>query len=199
MSTKRQTKPFSTTTTIHNLFLVRKHVTVCIIATVVVQLCSNISVLANSQPSSLIGDEPVQPPQPAPVLPPQPVPRARPPPRRRPRPAPGGAGEGLLCLGSDLAINRKFKDEKYMKEQLDCALSKGPCDETGKMIKRLAPDVLKGHCPRPCNICTRRQIKRVMAMVQRKYPREFSEMLRSFSYKTIRFEREKKLNTIFML
>ena len=188
MCTIRQIKPFSTTT-INNLFSVRKQVTVCILATVIVQLCSNISVLANSQPLSLIGEEPVQPQQPVSALPPRQLgPRARPQPRRRPKPRPGNLKfpdiGSVACLGSDIAVNQKFKDEQYMKQQLDCVLEKGPCDDTGRMIKRLAPDVLKGHCPSPCTICTRRQIKRVMAEVQRRFPRQFSEMLRSFSQRS---------------
>jgi hypothetical protein len=162
---------------------------VCIIATVIIQLfCVNSPVLANSQPLSLIGDEPIQSQKPgAPVAAQPPAPRARPQPRRpgfkRPprRPGLSGSLENIACLGSDWGVNQQLKDEKYIKQQLDCVLDKGPCDDKGRMIKRLAPDVLKGHCPHPCNICTRRQIKRVMAEVQRRFPRQFSEMLRSFS------------------
>jgi hypothetical protein len=175
------------------MFSVRKQVTVCILATVSVQLCCIIPVLANSRPLSLIGEEPVQPQQPVSALPPRPLggplaPRARPQPRRRPKPRPSRpilpGFQDTLCVGSDFITNRKLKDEKYMRQQLDCALERGPCDDTGKMIKRLAPDVLKGHCPSPCTMCTRRQIKRVMAEVQKKFPREFSEMLRSFSQRS---------------
>ena len=168
------------------MFSVRNQITVCIIATVIIQFfCVNSPVLANSQPLSLIGDESVQSQQP--VAPQPPAPRARPLPRRpgrkRPHRRPGLSGglENIACLGSDIGVNQQLKDEKYIKQQLDCVLDKGPCDDKGKMIKRLAPDVLKGHCPHPCNICTRRQIKRVMAEVSRRFPRRFSEMLRSFS------------------
>ena len=185
----RKIKPLSTTTTIHNMFFVRNQVTVCILATVIIQLfCVNSPVLANSEPLSLIGEEPLQSPQQgAPVVAQPPAPRARPQPKRpgfkRPprRPGLGGRLESIACIGSDWGVNQQLKDEKYIRQQLDCVLDKGPCDDKGKMIKRLAPDVLKGHCPHPCNICTRRQIKRVMAEVQRRFPRQFSEMLRSFS------------------
>ena len=158
-------------------------VTGCIMATLIINLiCVNTPVLANSDPLSLIGDKPTPPQQP--LSDSRPRPRARPLPRRRPnrpkRPSFPGI-EDVACLGSDIAVNQKFKDEKYMKAQLNCVLNKGPCDDTGRMIKRLAPDVLKGNCPNPCNVCTRRQIKRVMAEVQRRFPRQFSEMLRSFS------------------
>jgi len=184
----RQIKPLSTST-IHNMFSVRNQVTVCILATVIIQLfCVNLPVLANSEPLSLIGEEPLESQQQgAPVAAQPPAPRARPQPKRpgfkRParRPGLGGRLESIACIGSDWGVNQQLKDEKYIRQQLDCVLDKGPCDDKGKMIKRLAPDVLKGHCPHPCNICTRRQIKRVMAEVQRRFPRQFSEMLRSFS------------------
>merc|ERR1711944_18458 len=168
----RKIKPLSTTTTIHNMFFVRNQVTVCILATVIIQLfCVNSPVLANSQPLSLIGDQPEQPVSPVPGQPP--APRARPQPRRPNHKRPPRRGPGLpsfqdvACLGSDIGVNQKLKDENYMKQQLDCVLDKGPCDKNGQMIKRLAPDVLKGHCPNPCNICTRRQIKRVMASTKK--------------------------------
>ena len=182
----RKIKPLSTTTTIHNMMLVRNRVTVCILATVIIQLfCVNSPVLANSQPLSLIGDQPEQPVSPVPGLPP--APRARPQPRRPalkrpPRRRPGLPSlQDVACLGSDIGVNQKLKNEEYINQQLDCVLDKGPCDKNGQMIKRLAPDVLKGHCPNPCNVCTKRQIKRVMAEVSRRFPRKFSEMLRSFS------------------
>ena len=181
----RQIKPLSIT--IHNMFSVRNQVTVCIIATVIIQFfCVNSPVLANSEPLSLIGEEPLQSQKPGAPAPP-PAPRARPQPKRpgfkRPqrRPGLGGRLESIACIGSDWGVNQQLKDQKYIRQQLDCVLDKGPCDDKGKMIKRLAPDVLKGHCPHPCNICTRRQIKRVMAEVQRRFPGQFSEMLRSFS------------------
>merc|ERR1712141_91697 len=140
---------------------VHKQVTVYIVATAVIIhiFCVIIPASANSEPLSLVGEEPAQ--QPLESQPePNPVPdrpsRARPIPRRRPS-RPGLRLPGIkdvACLGSDIAVNRKFKDEKYMRQQLDCV-------------------VLKGHCPTPCTICTRRQIKRVMGEVQRKFPRQF--------------------------
>lgn len=181
----RQTKPFSTTT-IHNMFSVRK-ITVYTIATVIA-LCSNISVHANSEPLSLIGDEPVQPQQPVAPPPPTPVLRSRPQSRRRPRPRPRPPGNPackgvtcLVCKGSDMALDIKFQNKQYVRQQLDCVLNKGECDKTGQMIKRLAPEVLRGLCPRPCNMCTQHSIKRIMAKVSKDYPAEWGEMLRTMS------------------
>ena len=178
----KQTKPFSTST-IQNMFSVRK-ITVYAIATMFA-LCLNSSVHANSRPLSLIGDEPVQPQQPVAPPPPPPVLRSRPQSRRRPRPRPGPpACKGatcLLCKGHDMAVDLKFKNKQYVQQQLDCVLNRGECDETGQMVKRLAPEVLRGLCPSPCNMCTQRQIKRIMAVVSREYPEQWSEMLRTFS------------------
>ena len=41
----------------------------------------------------------------------------------------------------------------------------------------LAPEVLAGRCPRPCNECTRAQIQKVMTELSQKFPREFQEMI----------------------
>lgn len=193
-SRTRLTKPLSstistTTTTINNMYSVR-NITVCTIATVLVFCSNRHSVHANSLPLSLIeGGESTPIPsaispqqQQQPALPPRrPVPR-QPRSGRRPRPRPGRPliPESLLCKGSDVTVDIKLKDKRYVQKQLDCVLNKGPCDKTGLMIKRLAPDVMRGLCPKPCNVCTERQIKRMMATVSRNYPQEWSEMLRSF-------------------
>ena len=200
-SRTRLTKPLSsnisttTTTTINNMFSVR-NITVCAVATVLV-FCSNIhSLHANRLRLSLIEGGESATPIPS-AIPPQQqqqpaLPRRRPAPRpsrpggRRPRPRPGRPliPESILCKGSDLTVDIKLKDKGYVQHQLNCVLDKGPCDKTGLMIKRLAPDVMRGLCPKPCNVCTERQIKRMMATVSRNYPQEWSEMLRSFRRKS---------------
>ena len=45
----------------------------------------------------------------------------------------------------------------------------------------LAPEVLAGRCPRPCNECTKTQIKRVMAELSQRFPRRFQEMMRQLA------------------
>ena len=41
----------------------------------------------------------------------------------------------------------------------------------------LAPEVLAGRCPPPCNRCTREQIQKVMSQLSQRFPREFQEMM----------------------
>lgn len=41
----------------------------------------------------------------------------------------------------------------------------------------LAPEVLAGRCPHPCNECIKKQIRKVMAELSQRYPREFQEMM----------------------
>lgn len=106
------------------------------------------------------------------------------PPRRRPPPQKSGgilASVGLDCLADKFTANIKLKDKVFMRNQINCMLNKGPCDDTGKTIKRIAPDVLRGGCPPPCDECKRQQIRKAMGVIQREYPREFNEIMRGFN------------------
>jgi len=93
----------------------------------------------------------------------------------------GGVGDRLTCTGSNFLTEAKLRDEAFIKFQLDCAMNVGPCDEIGEKIKILAPEVLAGRCPRPCNECTKTQIKRVMAELSQRFPRRFQEMMRQLA------------------
>merc|ERR1712051_1100210 len=93
----------------------------------------------------------------------------------------GGVGERLSCTGTNILTEAKLRDEAFIKFQLDCAMNVGPCDEIGEKIKILAPEVLAGRCPRPCNECTKTQIKRVMAELSQRFPRRFQEMMRQLA------------------
>ena len=44
----------------------------------------------------------------------------------------------------------------------------------------MAPDVLRGLCPRPCDKCKRRKIRKAMALISRKYPLEWNEITRQY-------------------
>jgi len=90
---------------------------------------------------------------------------------------------GVACTGSNIITDAKLRDEAFIKFQLDCAMNVGPCDEIGEKIKILAPEVLAGRCPRPCNECTKTQIKRVMAQLSQRFPRRFQEMMRQLAPK----------------
>jgi len=93
----------------------------------------------------------------------------------------GGVGDRLSCTGTNILTEAKLRDEAFIKFQLDCAMNVGPCDEIGEKIKILAPEVLAGRCPRPCNECTKTQIKRVMAELSQRFPRRFQEMMRQLA------------------
>jgi len=119
-----------------------------------------------------------------------------PPPLRRgpppPRPAPAKKDTGILgtiseglgnilnpvsCAATNVITDNQLKDEKFIRSQMNCAKGTGPCDQIGKQIKILAPEVLAGRCPHPCNECIKKQIRKVMAELSQRYPREFQEMM----------------------
>ncbi len=44
----------------------------------------------------------------------------------------------------------------------------------------MAPDIIRGGCPRPCDPCIKQQIQKVMSTVSRKYPRQWQQMIQRF-------------------
>ena len=44
----------------------------------------------------------------------------------------------------------------------------------------MAPDIIRGGCPRPCDPCIKTQIQKVMSTVSRKYPRQWQQMIQRF-------------------
>jgi len=118
--------------------------------------------------------------------PPRPALRPRrppPPPPRRPPPKGGlldgikNLGQTVKCKAVDVASDVRLQDENFVRQQLDCVLGEGPCDELGGTIKRMAPDILRGICPPPCDECKKKQIQKVMSTIARKYPKEWSQMV----------------------
>merc|ERR1712117_287968 len=89
----------------------------------------------------------------------------------------GGVVKGAQCAASNFITDEKLKDEKFIRFQMDCALDLVQCDDIGKKIKILAPEVLAGRCPPPCNECTRKQIRKVMTELSQRYPGRFQEMI----------------------
>merc|ERR1711881_74545 len=85
----------------------------------------------------------------------------------------GGVVKGAQCAASNFITDEKLKDEKFIRFQMDCALDLVQCDDIGKKIKILAPEVLAGRCPPPCNECTRKQIRKVMTELSQRYPGRF--------------------------
>lgn len=114
------------------------------------------------------------------------------PPRPRPRPENNGGvlgsitaglsnlGGNIKCAAEDIGADVRLNDEAFMQTQLNCVLDKGPCDELGASVKRLAPDIMRGICPHPCDDCKRGKIQKVMSTIARKYPKQWNEMVREF-------------------
>ena len=48
------------------------------------------------------------------------------------------------------------------------------------LVAGMAPDVLRGLCPRPCDVCKKNQIRRAMAVISREYPLEWSQITRQY-------------------
>ena len=42
---------------------------------------------------------------------------------------------GVTCAATNLIADEKLKDENFIRSQMDCAMSRGPCDEVGRKIK----------------------------------------------------------------
>merc|ERR1712007_187139 len=95
----------------------------------------------------------------------------------------GGSVLGSLvgdvkCQATEFSSNLKLQDDNFVRQQLQCILNQGPCDKIGNTFKRMAPEVLRGRCPPPCDKCMKKQIQKAMSVISRKYPREWTEMLK---------------------
>lgn len=88
-----------------------------------------------------------------------------------------GVANGVSCAATNLITDDKLSDDDFIRFQMDCASNRGPCDDIGRQIKILAPEVLAGRCPAPCNPCIKKQIRKVMSQLSQKYPRRFQEMM----------------------
>ena len=51
-------------------------------------------------------------------------------------------------------------------------------------ISGLAPDIMRGICPHPCDDCKRGKIQKVMSTIAKKYPKQWNEMVREFGRRT---------------
>merc|ERR1719367_1031709 len=63
----------------------------------------------------------------------------------------GGSVLGSLvgdvkCQATEFSSNLKLQDDNFVRQQLQCVLNQGPCDNIGNTFKRVAPDVLRGRC-----------------------------------------------------
>ena len=46
-----------------------------------------------------------------------------------------GLGDRLKCAAEDLYAEQQLGDKQYIRQQLDCVLSRGPCDDSGALIR----------------------------------------------------------------
>ncbi|CAH1373931.1 ejaculatory bulb-specific protein 3-like isoform X1 [Tenebrio molitor] len=81
---------------------------------------------------------------------------------------------------ADEAIDATLNDKRYLLRQLKCALGEAPCDPVGRRLKSLAPLVLRGSCPQ-CTPQEKRQIQKVLAYVQKNYPKEWNKILQQYA------------------
>jgi len=92
----------------------------------------------------------------------------------------GGAVQGVQdtfsCGAENLIAESKLNDEEFILSQMRCLQGVQECDDTGRKIRVLAPEVLQKRCP-GCKPCTQKQIQRVMSEVQQRYPEEWYKAL----------------------
>ncbi|XP_044258879.1 ejaculatory bulb-specific protein 3-like [Tribolium madens] len=81
---------------------------------------------------------------------------------------------------SDAAIESTLNDRRYLLRQLKCATGEAPCDPVGRRLKSLAPLVLRGSCPQ-CTPQEMKQIQKVLAFVQKNYPKEWNKLLHQYA------------------
>jgi len=79
-----------------------------------------------------------------------------------------------------LIADNALNDEGFVRAQLSC-LKGGKCDEIGRKIKRIAPEILRDRCPPPCNECNKKQFRKIMSTLARKYPRELQQIMKSLN------------------
>ena len=44
-------------------------------------------------------------------------------------------GSKIQCAAEDLYADNQLRDRRYIRQQLDCVLGKGPCDDNGNLIR----------------------------------------------------------------
>ena len=44
-------------------------------------------------------------------------------------------GGKIKCAAEDLYADQQLADKQYIRQQLDCVFSRGPCDENGNLIR----------------------------------------------------------------
>merc|ERR1711860_88774 len=94
---------------------------------------------------------------------------------------PRGLIPSLPCP-EDLVVDAKLKDKRFADSVVRCLSDEGPCEtDLAIQLKRVAPDIMRGVCPRPCSRCTRKQVSKAILFMQRNYPAQFSKLTHRFT------------------
>ena len=78
-----------------------------------------------------------------------------------------------LPCQQELVLVPKLGNPQFMKRQIACMLDQRPCDDLGKGAKRIGPDAVTGHCVGPCDKCTKKSIRKVIA---NEYPDAWNQL-----------------------
>ena len=46
-----------------------------------------------------------------------------------------GLGSQIKCAAEDLYAEQQLSDKRYIRQQLECVLNRGPCDKNGALIR----------------------------------------------------------------
>jgi len=88
----------------------------------------------------------------------------------------GNAVDAFSCGTQNLFAEASLEDEAFITRQFECVRGIGCCDDIGKRIKFMAPEVLQGRCP-GCKACEQTQIKKVLSIMPSKYPAEWNLLI----------------------
>ena len=83
-----------------------------------------------------------------------------------------------FCPVEDTFVDSKLKDPVYTDSVIACVLGDGQCtDKLMTRARRLAPEILKGRCPRPCSACVKKQMQKAIGFMWKKRPQQMQRML----------------------
>jgi len=92
----------------------------------------------------------------------------------------GNVIEDLNCKAQTAAAEAQLQNEVFVEGLIRCLKSNNPrqeCDKEGLKARRLAPMVLQGICPPPCNKCIARLMRMSIAKLQHTRPADMKEIM----------------------
>uniref|UniRef100_A0A1B6KF05 Uncharacterized protein n=1 Tax=Graphocephala atropunctata TaxID=36148 RepID=A0A1B6KF05_9HEMI len=81
---------------------------------------------------------------------------------------------------SDEFLDRALKDKWFVERQLKCVLGEVWCDPVGSHLKGMAPQVLRGVCPK-CSDQKIRQVQRVLTHTKEHYPEQWRKISKLYA------------------